>query len=118
MNLLLWIAQILAGTAFIMAGVMKTTRPIPELAKRMTWVPRHSPAMVRFIGVAELLGGLGLIVPWATHIAPVLTPIAALALFVVMLLAFAEHVRYEEWKLTAPGLVLGGLAAFVALGRW
>ena len=118
MNLVLWIAQILAGAAFTMAGVMKLSQPIDKLAARMTWVARVPPAQVRFIGAAELAGGLGLILPWATHIAPVLTPVAALALVVVMLLAAVHHLRHAEAKMVPINVVLGGMAAFVAWGRW
>jgi uncharacterized membrane protein YphA (DoxX/SURF4 family) len=117
MNLGLWIVQVVAGAAFAFAGVIKTTRPIPELAQRMKWVTQVSPPLVRFIGIAELLGGVGLIVPWATGIAPVLTPIAAAALVLVMILAAAHHIKRHEWPELVPGIVLGALAAFVAWGR-
>jgi uncharacterized membrane protein YphA (DoxX/SURF4 family) len=118
MNLALWIAQIVAGAAFLLAGVMKTTQPLDQLGKRMKWVPTLSPATVRFIGISEFAGGLGLILPWATGIAKALTPIAAAALFVVMLLALGLHLKRREWPELIPGLVLGGLAAFIAWGRW
>ncbi|HEY7957448.1 MAG TPA: DoxX family protein [Polyangia bacterium] len=117
MNLGLWIVQVVVGLAFIFAGLLKATRPIPQLAERMKWVAQVSPAQVRFIGVAELLGGLGLILPWATGIAPVLTPVAAAALVVVMILAAVHHIRRNEWPELVPGLVLGALAAWVAWGR-
>lgn len=118
MNLALWIAQILAGATFTMAGVMKLTQPIDKLGARMTWVPRVPPAEVRFIGAAELAGGIGLILPWATGVAPVLTPLAAAALVLVMLLAAVHHLRYAEARMIPLNLVFGGLAAFVAWGRW
>lgn len=118
MNLGLWIAQILAGALFAMAGVMKLSQPIDKLAARMTWVPRVPPAEVRFIGACELAGGLGLILPWATHMVPLLTPIAAVALALVMLLAIVHHLRHGEAKMVPLNLVLGGLALFVAWGRW
>ena len=118
MNLALWIVQLLAGAAFVVAGLMKTTRPIAALAQRMKWVSQVSPGLVRFIGVAELLGGVGLIVPWATGIAPVLTPVAAAALVLVMILAAAHHIKRHEWPELVPGIVLGALSAFVAWGRW
>jgi uncharacterized membrane protein YphA (DoxX/SURF4 family) len=118
MNLGLWIAQIVVGAAFILAGVLKSSRPIPELAQRMKWAGRLAPATVRFIGVSELAGGIGVIVPWATGIARVLTPIAAAALVVVMILAEVEHLKHREWpEMIAPAV--GGLvAAFVAWGRF
>ncbi len=118
MNLGLWIVQILVGAAFLMAGILKSTRPIDQLATQMKWVTALSPATVRFIGFCELLGGLGVILPWATGIARLLTPIAAAALVVVMLLAAGLHIRRREWSGVATNFVLGGLAAFVAIGRW
>ncbi|MCU1277807.1 MAG: hypothetical protein JWM53_1353 [bacterium] len=117
LNLALWIVQIVVGAMFLLAGVMKSTQPIDQLAKRMKWVPALSPSTVRFIGISELAGGLGLIVPWATGIAPILTPIAAAALVVVMILAVGLHIKRHEWPEIVPGLVLGGLSAFVAWGR-
>ena len=118
MNLALWIAQILAGAAFLMAGLMKTTRPVPELAKRMEWVGWVSPGTVRLVGVSELAGGLGLILPWATGIAPVLTPVAAAALVLVMLLAAGLHAKKGDFAHIAPSIVLGAIAAFIAWGRF
>jgi uncharacterized membrane protein len=117
MNLGLWIVQVVVGAAFLLAGVMKATRPIDELSKRMKWVTAVSPSTVRIVGVSEMAGGLGLILPWATGIATVLTPIAAAALVVVMILAVGLHIKLREWPEMIPGLVLGGLAAFVAWGR-
>lgn len=118
MNLALWIAQILVAAVFGMAGLMKLSQPIDKLAARMSWVPRVPPAEVRFVGASELAGALGVILPWATHVAPILTPVAALALVLVMLLAAVHHLRHGEAKMVPLNLVLGGLAAFVAWGRW
>ncbi|HEY1587446.1 MAG TPA: DoxX family protein [Polyangia bacterium] len=117
MNLALWIVQVLVGAAFVFAGLFKVTKPIPELAQRMKWVAAL-PGLVRFIGVSELAGGIGLVVPWAMHIAPILTPIAAAALVVVMILAAGFHIKRQEWPETVPSLVLGALSAFVAWGRF
>jgi hypothetical protein len=118
MNVALWIVQILVGAAFTMAGVMKSTRPIPELAAKMPWVKDYSPGTVRFIGVSELFGGIGLILPWALGIAPILTPLAAVGLVVVMVLAAAYHAKHGEWAGIGINAVLGGLATFVAWGRF
>lgn len=118
MNAALWVAQILAGAAFIMAGIMKSTRPIPELAKRMEWVSWVSPSTVRLVGVSELAGGIGLILPWATGIARVLTPIAAAALVLVMVLGAGLHAKKNDYANIAPSIVLGALSAFVAWGRF
>ena len=117
MNKILWIVQVLLALAFAMAGAMKLFTPIADLAAQMGW-PGESPALlVRFIGLAELSGALGLILPSALRIRPSLTPLAAAGLVVVMGLAAGFHlVRGEMAALGAP-LVLGALAAFVAWGR-
>lgn len=118
MNLGLSIVQVLLGAAFFAAGLMKATRPIAELAPRMTWVSAVSPGLVRFIGISELAGGVGLILPWATGTARVLTPLAAAALVVVMVLAAAFHAQRKEWQALPVNAILAGLAAFVAWGRF
>ena len=118
MNTALWIAQLLAGAAFLIAGIMKSTRPVPELAKRMEWVSWVSPPTVRLVGLSELAGGIGLILPWATGIARVLTPVAASALVLVMILAAGLHAKKNDYGHIAPSIVLGALCAFVAWGRF
>lgn len=113
----LWVAQALLSAAFIMAGFMKATAPIAELATQMAWVNDFATPIVRFIGVAELLGGLGLLLPSITRIKPVLTPIAASGLLAVMVLAAGYHVAKGEAALIVPNILLGALAAFIAWGR-
>ena len=73
--------------------------------------------MVRFIGISEFLGAIGLILPAATKIKPSLTPLAALGLLTIMILAMAFHLSRGEVQATPVNIVLGGLAAFVAWGR-
>ena len=118
MNLGLWIAQLVLGVLFVMAGIMKTTQPLEKLAPRMKYVTRFPPWVTRFIGASELVGGLGLIAPWATGILPILTPIAAAALVLVMVLAAVHHLRHGEAPLIGVNVVLGAAAAFVAWGRF
>ncbi len=116
-NVTLWIAQLLLAVAFGMAGIMKSTQPIPDLAAAMGW-PGDLPAVVvRFIGASELGGALGLVLPSATRIRPLLTPLAAIGLVLVMLLAALFHISRGEWSALPINVVLGGLAAFVAWGR-
>jgi putative oxidoreductase len=114
----LWIVQILLAVAFGMAGVMKLSKPIAELAAQMGWVKFYSPEMVRFIGAAELLGAIGLILPAATRILPGVTALAAAGLLVVMILAAVFHVTHDDLQHIPGSLVLGSLAAFVAWGRF
>ena len=83
----------------------------------MQWASQVPLAMVRFIGISEFLGAVGLILPAATKIKPSLTPLAALGLLTIMILAMAFHVSRGEVQATPVNIVLGGLAAFVAWGR-
>lgn len=75
-------------------------------------------ALVRFIGVSELPGVAGLLLPWALHRVPMLTPAAAAALGVVMVLAARVHIRRREYKTAAGNLVLLALCVVVAVGRF
>jgi uncharacterized membrane protein len=118
MHVFLWVVQVLLAAAFGMAGVMKATQPKEKLEPRLPWVEDFSPGTVRFIGIVELLGALGLILPAATGIVAVLTPIAATGLAVVMVLAAATHVRRKEPSGVAVNAVLFTLAAIVAWGRF
>lgn len=118
LNFWLWAAQVVLALAYLAAGGMKATRPIPDLAKMMIW-PGDYPRLVRFVGVAELLGAIGLILPMLTGILPWLTTLAALALALVQVLAIGFHARRGETaKTLIANLVLLALAAFIAWGRW
>jgi putative oxidoreductase len=114
----LWTVQALLALAFVMAGSMKATTPYAELATKMAWVGAVPEGLVRFIGIAELLGGIGLVVPAVTRIRPSLTALAGAGLALVMLLASFFHLSRGEAGAVPVNLVLGGLAAFVAWGRW
>jgi uncharacterized membrane protein YphA (DoxX/SURF4 family) len=118
MNVFLWIVQAVLAAIFVTAGLMKATQPKDKLASMLPWVQDFSPATVRFIGVMELLGASGLILPAATGIAPVLTPIAATGLAVMMALAVATHIRRKEPSGIAFTAVLLVLAVIVAWGRF
>jgi len=117
-NIVLWIAQILLAAMFVSAGLAKCTQPIDKLAQKMSWVTHYKPGTVRFVGVAESLGAIGLILPQATGIAPILTPIAAVALAVVMVLASFYHFHQKEFSGIGLNAVLFFLAVFVAWGRF
>lgn len=118
MNVFLWIVQAVLAAMFAMAGVMKSTQPKAKLVEKLPWVADFSPATVRLIGVVELAAALGLILPAATGIAPLLTPLAATGLAVVMLLAAATHTRRREPSAIAFNAVLLVLAALVAWARF
>ena len=119
MSKIIWVAQAFLAFAFLAGGGMKLTAPIDQLlANGMTFV-EHVPAwLVRFIGLSEVAGAFGLILPSALKIQPRLTPIAASLLVVVMVLAAITHVLLGEFGAVIPPVVLGSLAGFVAWGRF
>lgn len=119
MNVVLWIVAGVLALAFVAAGTMKLSRSKEQLASSgMPWVEDFSPGMVKLIGLLELLAGIGLILPAALDIVPVLVPLAALGLVLMMIGAAVVHVRRKELKTIAPSLVLLVLSAVVAWGRF
>jgi putative oxidoreductase len=118
LNILLWVGQVTLAGMFGMAGVSKATRPIPELAPQMPWTADIPEALVRFIGTAEFLGALGLVLPALTRIRPGLTPLAAAGLVAIMVLASVFHATRGEPGGIVVNVVLGSVAAFVAWGRY
>ncbi|WP_409474105.1 DoxX family protein [Streptomyces sp. HC307] len=118
MNVFLWIVQAVLAGMFAMAGVMKSTQPKEKLAAKLPWVADFSPGTVRLIGVVEFAAALGLILPAATGIAPVLTPLAATGLAITMLLAALTHARRKEPSAIAFNAALLILAVLVAWGRF
>ncbi len=116
-NKSLWAVQVLLALAFGMAGAFKLFQPIADLAAQMGWPGETSPLVIRFIGLSELAGALGLILPGVLRIRPSLTQLAASGLVVVMVLALGFHLVRGEIAEALPSLVLGALAAFVAWGR-
>jgi uncharacterized membrane protein YphA (DoxX/SURF4 family) len=116
MNIALWIIQALLAALFIFAGGTKLIMPIEEMTKQM---PIPLPGwFLRFIGVAELLGGLGLIFPWLFRIQLRLTPLAAAGLVIIMIGATVLTLMTGEIAMALMPLAVGILCAFVAYGRW
>ena len=117
MNIALWIAAGTLAVLFLLAGLMKATQPKEKLSANMPWVEDFSSGQVKAIGIVEVLGAIGLIVPAATGIAPILTPLAAVGLVVTMLLAIVVHVRRNEKGVLPVNGTLLAVAAFVAVGH-
>ncbi|MGH7414412.1 MAG: DoxX family protein [Candidatus Rokuibacteriota bacterium] len=115
MNSALWIVQALLAALFLFAGSVKLVLPVEEMTKQMPM-----PGLfLRFIGVAELLGGLGLILPGLLRIRPGLTPLAAAGLVIIMIGATVLTLVTGGGVAAALiPLAVGLLAAFVAYGRW
>ncbi len=118
MNKVLWVLQALLALLFAMSGFMKGFTPIDELVQTMVWPGRVPEWATRLAGYSELAASLGLVLPAATRIKPILTPLAASGLTVVMLLAaFTVHLPAGEMREIVVNLVIGACAAFVAYGR-
>lgn len=116
MNIALWIVQALLAAIFLFAGGMKLVIPIEEMMKQM---PLPLPGLfLRFTGVVEVLGAIGLILPWLLRIRPLLTPLAAAGLVIVMIGATVYTLAAGDVVSALIPLVVGILAAFVAYGRW
>jgi uncharacterized membrane protein YphA (DoxX/SURF4 family) len=109
-----WIVQGLLAAMFLFAGVMKFVLPIEEMTKQMPL-----PGLfLRFIGVCEVLGALGLILPGLLRIRPGLTPLAAAGLVIIMIGATVITLMTGDFTTAVISAVVGLLAAFVAYGRW
>lgn len=118
MNTALWIVQGLLAVLFLMAGIMKIFQPKEKLAERMEWMEDVSQGQIRTIGVLEILGAIGLILPAVTGILPWLTPLAALGLALTMVVAGWVHLRRKEYSNIVVNVVLLLLSLFVAYGRF
>jgi len=117
LNVTLWVVQLLLAAVFLLVGYTHALAPIEVAVQRAAWVASLPVPLVRFIGVVELAGALGLLLPAATRIRPRLTPLAAAGLATVMVLAIPFHLVRGETTEILINLVLGSLAAFVAWGR-
>ena len=119
MTFILWVVQLLLALAFLAHANMMLKPDEAKLRKNNMAYVVELPAGARlFVGGAELLAVLGLLIPAATHIATWLTPLAALGLLVVMLGSIVFHIGRREYPNIALNVLLGALAAFVAWGRF
>ena len=113
MNIALWIAQGLLAAVFLFSGGMKFVMSIEEMTKQMP-MPGW---FLHFIGVCEVLGALGLILPWLTRIRPGLTPLAAAGLVIIMIGATVLTAATGSVAGALFPLIVGLLATTVAAGR-
>jgi putative oxidoreductase len=115
MNRVLWTLQVLLALAFVAHGVLFLVPP-PDIAVLMNaFLPRWFQL---FLGVAEILAGVGLTVPGVTRIMPALVPAAAVGVMIVMVSATVLHLTRGEYSSAATTVVLLAIASFVAYGRW
>lgn len=117
MKIGLWIVQILLGIYFIYIGVLHFI--VPEgLPDAMSWMYELSTPLHWISGTAEILGGLGLILPAITRIQTRLIPLAAAGLALVMVGAVVYHLARGEYQNIMVNIILVALTSFVAYGRW
>src|SRR5919108_5219247 len=115
LNLVLWSVQVFLGLFFLAAGAPKILGRGIEKWTGFSDLPR---AQVVFIGFAEVLGAAGLVLPMATGVLPGLTPLAAIGLATIVLMAAGFHVRADERLNALETGLWASIAAVVAIGRW
>ncbi|MCM3906347.1 MAG: DoxX family protein [Pyrinomonadaceae bacterium] len=119
MTYVLWIIQVLLALLFLFAGGTKLVLPIETLNSMGSPNAIHLPGpFIKFIGVCEVLGAIGLILPGLLRIRPGLTPVAAAGLVIIMVGATVVTILGDGFAMALPAVVIGLLAAFVAHGRW
>jgi len=119
MNIALWITQMLLVLVFGYSALIKGTQSTERAVELgMTGVVNVRLPVMRFIAYCELFGVIGLIVPYVTGVLPILTPLAALGLGVIMVLAARIHLGLGEPGTAVGNMVLLAMCLFVAWGRW
>jgi uncharacterized membrane protein YphA (DoxX/SURF4 family) len=119
MTYILWIIQVLLALLFLFAGGTKLVLPIEVMMSMGSpnAIPLPGP-FIRFIGVCEVLGALGLILPGLLRLRPSLTALSAAGLVIIMIGATALTFAADGFAMALPPLLVGILAVFVAYGRW
>jgi putative oxidoreductase len=117
LHITLWIVQILLAIAFGFAGVLKSTQPIAALGKNMPWALVVPAALVRFIGISELLGALGLVLPSITRVLPGLTAWAGAGLTTIMVLAMGFHISRGEFYGITSDIDTRAAFGFCGMGK-
>ena len=119
MEVALWTTQLLLAAIFLATGLTKLTQPRAQLAAGpMGWAADVTDVEFRAVGLLEVLGALGLVLPGALGVAPLVTPLAAVGLALIMVGAIATHVRMGETERLAVPVVLLALTLFVAVERF
>jgi len=118
LNIGLWIVQVSLLGIYGAYGVYKTF--FTEKAKeKMTWTNGRTDNFIRFVGIAELLGGLGVVLPMLTGTFPSMTVLAAVGLTLIQGFAsFTEHLPKKEYKFLPLNLYFAAMSIFVVVGRW
>jgi uncharacterized membrane protein YphA (DoxX/SURF4 family) len=116
-NIGLWIAQVSLLGIYGAYGIYKTFLTA-KAKEKMSWTKERTDNFIRFVGIAELLGALGVVLPMLTHILPWLTPLAAIGLSILQGFAiFTEHLPKKEYKFLPLNLYFMAMSIFVLIGR-
>ena len=118
MHILLWVLQVLLSATLIWAAFVKLFQPIEQLKVMWPWTGEVSPTVVKLMGIIDLLGALGLLLPSLFRFKPVLTPVAAIGIVLLMVSASVFHISRGETSQIGFNIVFGLLAAVVAYGRF
>lgn len=119
MNIALWAGQILLAFICVVSGSLKSTQSRERMIATGQTAAKIVPLRyMRTAGVSELFAVLGLILPWATGVARVLTPVAATGFGLVMILAATVHTRLREPQNVATNMGILAVCLFVAIGRY
>ncbi|MBV9227861.1 MAG: DoxX family protein [Chloroflexi bacterium] len=117
MNITLWIIQALVAILFLIVGYLKAFQPLDTLAKSFKWIPSFPPSFVRFLGICEILGAIGIVLPPLTHILPWLAIAAAVGFILAAGGGAIVHIARREYAVIVPNIILVILSAFVIYGR-
>lgn len=118
MDIILWVVQIILAAVFLTFGLTKAVVPIDKLKLAMPWIETFSSNKIRIIGVLESIGGFGLFFPGLYPIDPIIIPLAATCLAIIMVLAAITHYNRNEKGDMILNIILFMLASFVAIGRF
>lgn len=117
MNVALWITQIILGGFFIFAGILQTFKP-PIAFRIFPWIRNFRSGFLSNIGVLEILAGTGLIIPMLVNVGVLLTPLSAIGLIFVMVLACYTHCKRFEYEEAQLPIVLIFFLLTIVIGRW
>ena len=118
LNIALWVVQTLLAAMFLLTGSLKLTLPAEKLPALMPWTANAPLAFVRFVGIMEVTGGIGLVLPALLRIKPILTAWAATGIATIMVLSIPVHIMRGEFSSLGLSVMLLLIAAFVAWGRF
>ena len=118
MDIAVWIVQVFLAFVFLVTGAIKLVMPREKAMERAPYCEDYTQRQLHLIGIAEILGAIGLILPGLTGILPWLTPLAAVGLALTMIGAIFTHYRREEYNLIIGNVILLLLSLFVAYGRF